>query len=134
MRLLPLATLVTPNLPEAQALCEGECGLQSQADFMLEHCQNVLIKGGHGDGPDVVNRWFSRTTQRTWTWPRLDGGFHGSGCTLASAIAALLARGMPMADAVDQGQLYCQHALTAAYVIADGQRMPDRSITLENRT
>lgn len=137
MRLLPLATLVTPNLPEAVALCDGERLPDSQAELLLEHCRNVLIKGGHGDGPDVVNRWFSRTGRRTWTWPRLDGGFHGSGCTLASAIAALLARGMPMPDAVDRGQWYCQHALTAAYAIADGQRMPDRGITLEymeNRT
>lgn len=134
LRLLPLATLVTPNLPEAAALCDGEQRAESQAGLLLEHCRNVLIKGGHGEGPDVVNRWFSRSDQRTWTWPRLDGGYHGSGCTLASAIAALLARGMPMRDALDQGQSYCQHALASAYAIADGQRMPDRGITLENRT
>lgn len=133
-QLLPLATLVTPNLPEAAALCDGEQRAESQADLLLEHCRNVLIKGGHGAGADVVNRWFSRSDRRTWTWPRLDGGFHGSGCTLASAIAALLARGMTMPDALARGQSYCQHALAAAYAIADGQRMPDRGITLENRT
>ncbi|WP_151638871.1 bifunctional hydroxymethylpyrimidine kinase/phosphomethylpyrimidine kinase [Noviherbaspirillum aerium] len=132
MRLLPLASLVTPNLPEASALCGGEQRPDAQAELLLEHCRNVLIKGGHGDGPDVVNRWFSRSDRRTWTWPRLEGGFHGSGCTLASAIAALLARGRPMRDAVDQGQWYCQHALTAAYAVADGQRMPDRGITVDN--
>lgn len=130
--LLPLATLVTPNLPEAAALCQGERRLDAQAEQLLKHCPNVLIKGGHGDGPDVVNRWFSRGGQRNWSWSRLEGGFHGSGCTLASAIAALLARGMPMDDALDQGQSYCQQALTAAYAIADGQRMPDRGITFEN--
>lgn len=131
MTLLPLATLVTPNLPEAVALCGGERRLETQVEQLLNHCPNVLIKGGHGVGPDVVNRWFTNGNHCTWTWPRLDGSFHGTGCTLASAIAALLARGKPMATAIEEAQGFCHQALQSAYAIADGQRIPNRSGSTE---
>ena len=129
--LLPLATLVTPNLPEAAALCGGEQRLEMQAAMLLEHCSNVLIKGGHGSGADVANRWFSGEQKCTWTWPRLEGGFHGTGCTLASAIAALLACGKPMVNALEDAQAYCHQTLLSAYAIADGQRIPNRGAALE---
>ncbi|GAB3548042.1 hydroxymethylpyrimidine/phosphomethylpyrimidine kinase [Noviherbaspirillum agri] len=131
MTLLPLATLVTPNLPEAAALCGGDRRLETQVERLLEHCPNVLVKGGHGAGPDVVNRLFTKDNHCTWTWPRLDGSFHGTGCTLASAIAALLARGKPMATAVEEAQAYCHQALQSAYAIADGQRIPNRCASTE---
>jgi len=131
MTLLPLATLVTPNLPEAAALCGGERRQEAQVERLLEHCPNVLIKGGHGAGTEVVNRWFTKDNHCTWTWPRLDGSFHGTGCTLASAIAALLARGKPMATAIEEAQAYCHQALQSAYAIADGQRIPHRCGTTE---
>jgi hydroxymethylpyrimidine/phosphomethylpyrimidine kinase len=129
--LLPLASLVTPNLPEATALCKGEGaaavaeGRQGQ-HLLAAGWRQVLIKGGHGDGDAVINRWFSRDAEQTWTWPRLPGAFHGSGCTLAAAIAASLAQRMTMADALLAAQTYTQHALAGAYAVADGQRMPDR--------
>jgi hydroxymethylpyrimidine/phosphomethylpyrimidine kinase len=129
--LLPHATLLTPNLPEARSLCKGENVLQAQAEMLLAHCPHVLIKGGHGSGAQVVNGWFSRERHMTWTWPRLDGSFHGTGCTLASSIAALLACGKPMVQAIEDGQAYCDQALTAAYAIADGQRIPNRFVSLE---
>lgn len=124
--LLPHATLVTPNLPEATALCMGERRMDAQADALLQLCPHVLIKGGHGTGPDVVNTWFSRDNQRSWRWPRLAGEFHGSGCTLASAIAARLACGMAMPTAIETAQAYVHAALSAAYPIAAGQRIPER--------
>lgn len=129
--LLPLATIVTPNLPEAAALCDGDPRLDAQVERLLRDCPNVLIKGGHGSGADVVNRWFARDKKCTWTWPRLEGGFHGTGCTLASAIAALLACGKPMVDAIESAQAYCHQALLSAYAIADGQRIPNRSASQE---
>jgi hydroxymethylpyrimidine/phosphomethylpyrimidine kinase len=132
MPLLPLASIVTPNLPEAVRLCNGETRIDAQADMLLRHCPNVLIKGGHGSGTNVLNGWFSKDERRTWSWPRLDGGFHGTGCTLASAIAALLACGKPMAEALEAAQAYCHQALLSAYAIADGQRIPDRQIFIED--
>jgi hydroxymethylpyrimidine/phosphomethylpyrimidine kinase len=125
--LLPLATVVTPNLPEAEALCGGNRRSDSQADYLMSlGCQHVLIKGGHGSDEIVTNRWFSAEASRAWSWPRLEGSFHGSGCTLASALAALLACGKRMPEALDLAQAYCQRALANAYAIADGQRIPDR--------
>lgn len=128
--LIEAATLITPNLMEAVALCSGEPNVEKQAAMLLDRgCEHVLIKGGHGpEGRQVRNRWFALESERTWTWPRLPGGFHGSGCTLASAIAGLLARGHVMEDAIDRGQSYCQRALEQAYPIAEGQKMPMRFI------
>lgn len=133
LTLLPLATLVTPNLPEAAALCGGDRRLDAQVENLLQHCPNVLIKGGHGSGPDVVNRWFTSDNHCTWTWPRLEGSFHGTGCTLASAIAALLACGKSMASAIEDAQAYCHQALQSAYAIADGQRIPNRCLSSEEK-
>lgn len=126
--LLSVATLITPNLPEAVALCGGDRRIDEQVEKLLRHCPHVLIKGGHGSGPDVVNRWFTAGDSRTWTWPRLAGSFHGTGCTLASAIAAQLAQGKPMVEALDRAQIYCNQALVTSYAIAQGQRIPNRGI------
>jgi hydroxymethylpyrimidine/phosphomethylpyrimidine kinase len=126
--LLPLATLITPNLPEVAALCTGDRRAESQAETLMQRgCRNVLIKGGHATDSKVVNRWFGVDGSRSWSWPRLPGGFHGSGCTLASAIAALLAQGKAMEQALEAGQSYCHDALAQAYSIAPGQSIPNRS-------
>lgn len=120
-----LATLITPNLPEARALC-GAGDVDAQAHLLLQEVPHVLIKGGHGDGDVIVNRWFCVDAQRRWQWPRLAGEFHGSGCTLASAIAARLAQRPDMGAAIDGAQTYTQRSLALAFAIADGQSIPDR--------
>lgn len=127
--LIGIATLITPNLPEANALCPGERRADGQAAILRQRgSKNVLIKGGHGASDQkVINQWFAEGDARSWSWPRLAGGFHGSGCTLASAVAALLARGKSMPEAIFEGQNFCQQALENAYSIAEGQRMPNRS-------
>ncbi len=126
-----VATLITPNLPEAAALCAGDRRLEVQVEALLRACPHVLIKGGHGvDDGKVTNRWFTEGVSRSWTWPRLPATFHGTGCTLASAIATLLANGRSMVDAIDLAQSYCNEALESSYTIADGQRIPNRSVPL----
>ena len=127
--LIPFATLVTPNLPEAVALCPGIVDVADQAAALSARgARNVLIKGGHGADDAVVNRWFAADgTTREWQWARLPGSFHGSGCTLASAIAGLLASGHGMADAIDGGQRFCQNALEHSFSIGPGQRIPQRT-------
>jgi hydroxymethylpyrimidine/phosphomethylpyrimidine kinase len=117
--LLAIATLLVPNLPEAQALGIAAAGTSLP-------CPHVLVTGGHADSADVVNRWLSTTGTREWRWPRLRGEFHGSGCTLASSIAAHLALGESMAQAIELGQRYCDRTLAHAYAIAPGQRIPRR--------
>jgi hydroxymethylpyrimidine/phosphomethylpyrimidine kinase len=121
-----LATLLTPNLPEAAALC-ATGDIEAQAQMLLIDSPHVLIKGGHGEGDAVINCWFSRDAQRRWQWPRLAGEFHGSGCTLGSAIAARLAMKREMEAAIDEAQRYTHHCLERAFAIAEGQWIPNRS-------
>jgi len=129
MPLLPVATLIAPNLPEAMTLCGGETAIDKQAQMLLRYSPNILIKGGHDTGVEVINRWFTQGRNRAWAWPRLGGSFHGTGCTLASAIAALLAQGKPVEEALASAQAYCHQALLSSYAIADGQRIPNRSVS-----
>lgn len=124
--LIPLATLSTPNRPEALALCGAGTPDAQAALLQAMGCPNVLIKGGHDTGLQVINRWFGRDGGQEWTWRRLPGSFHGSGCTLAAAIAARLALGDAMATALGTAQAYCHGALESAFAIAPGQRIPDR--------
>lgn len=125
--LFALATLMTPNLPEMKRLCPHAASLHECAQEMMRTgCAHILIKGGHGDGEDVCNNWYSAHQVTQWSWPRLPGSFHGSGCTLASAIAAQLALGRTMQDALEQAQNYCQHSLQQAYAITRGQLIPGR--------
>ena len=120
--LLPVTTVIVPNGPEALALGGAE-------NMLAQGCQNVLVTGGHGEGETIINRWFDRAGgARAWRWQRLPGEFHGSGCTLASAIAARLALGQALPEALDLGQSYCHAALAGAYAIAPGQLMPQRFI------
>ena len=120
-----LATLLTPNGPEAAVLCATD-DLEAQAQMLLKDSPHVLIKGGHGQGDTIVNSWFSRDAQRQWQWPRLAGEFHGSGCTLASAIAARLAMKWNMDAAIDEAQRYTHYCLERAFAIASGQWIPKR--------
>ena len=125
--LLALATVLTPNLPEAAALCAGDRRSERQIDTLLAlGCEHILLKGGHSLDVDVVNRWYTLGATRAWSWPRLPGAFHGSGCTLAAAIAGGLATGLSVEAALDAAQLFCHRALEKSYAIAGGQRIPDR--------
>jgi hydroxymethylpyrimidine/phosphomethylpyrimidine kinase len=89
-------------------------------------CEHVLVTGGHGHGKVVINRWLGPDRQQQWQWPRLDGEFHGSGCTLAAAVAALLAGGTPVAQALARAQAYTHRTLEASFTIGAGQRIPLR--------
>lgn len=125
--LLKVATLITPNLPEAKRLAPTSPDAMAQAQALLMHrCKDVLIKGGHGSDEQVCNLWFGSNGQRDWTWPRLPGEFHGSGCTLASAIAAQLALGKDMQTSLQLAQEFSQSSLQQAYSIASGQLIPRR--------
>lgn len=128
--LFALATVITPNRIEANRICGNEQHPDLQAQHLLARgCQHVLLKGGHGPEQDhVLNRWYAQEQQRSWRWPRLPGEFHGSGCTLAAALSALLAQGMAMEQAITAAQTYCQQALASSYAIADGQRIPNRTL------
>lgn len=125
--LLSLATLIVPNLPEARAIWGGDEQIGKHAGLLRAGTGDVFVTGGHADGEFVINRWISGEREREWRWPRLPGAFHGSGCTLASAIAARLACGDSMEQALGAAQAYCHQALEDSFSIASGQRIPLRS-------
>ncbi|KQZ40027.1 bifunctional hydroxymethylpyrimidine kinase/phosphomethylpyrimidine kinase [Duganella sp. Root1480D1] len=123
----PMVALAAPGVPPAwRGTAHGDALAHARALRALG-CTHVLVTGGHDEGSDVViNRWLGPDRQQNWSWPRLPGGFHGSGCTLAAATAALLALGNTMAQALTKAQGYTQRALAASYAIAPGQRIPQR--------
>lgn len=117
--LLPLATLVTPNLPEAaillgckQARNEEEMAAQGKALRAAAGCHAVLIKGGHDGGDDATDVLVSAAGIERFVRPRIaTSNSHGTGCTLSAAIAALLSRGAALPEAVDRAKTYVWEGL-----------------------
>ena len=131
--IIPQTTIITPNSNEARrlALFESEdedISLQECATRLIEMgCEYVLITGTHENTPRVLNSLFnSAGMMQTDAWDRLPGSYHGSGCTLASAIAATLAYGQEMPQAVREAQEYTHEALKAAFRPGMGQYIPER--------
>ena len=119
-RLLPLATLVTPNLDEAAILAGFEIsdveGMRKAARLLVEMgAEAALMKGGHLPGHEIVDLLFDGTGMREWRRPKLDTtSTHGTGCTLSAAIAAGLAFGRGLHRSVEDGLSYLQAALRTA--------------------
>lgn len=133
-QLLPLTTLLTPNSHEARRL-SGLDDLPACADKLLAlGAKNVLITGTHEDSELVHNRlWMSEDHRHeTFNWQRLPHNYHGSGCTLASAAAALLAQGLDLFSAVSEAQEYTWESLQAGYRPGLGQHNPERLFWLES--
>ncbi len=130
--LIPQTTIITPNSMEARRLIgdeEQEMPLADCARQLLElGCEYVLITGTHENTPQVINTLYHHQDGviRTDAWERLQGSYHGSGCTLASAIAAALAHGMGVDEAAWQGQDFTWQALAAGFRPGMGQFIPDR--------
>ena len=116
-RLLPQATLVTPNLPEASVMTGLPVGSDplQLADKLLElGARAVLLKGGHGDEAICTDWLVSADGQLSVNWPRRTGNFHGTGCAFAAAIAALTAKGHTLQQAVSDAGLWLQQQIAAA--------------------
>jgi hydroxymethylpyrimidine/phosphomethylpyrimidine kinase len=130
--LLPQTTILTPNSMEVRRLAnpddDGEPTVGVCAARLIEAgAEYVLVTGTHEATPQVVNTLYGRGgIVRTDTWQRLQGSYHGSGCTLASAIAAMLANGLELPEAVREAQDYTWHTLQRAYRPGMGQYLPDR--------
>jgi hydroxymethylpyrimidine/phosphomethylpyrimidine kinase len=129
--LLPQTTILTPNTLEARRLVEADdddASLAACAHKLIElGAEYVLVTGTHEATPQVVNTLYGKDgVVRADAWTRLPGSYHGSGCTLASAIAAMLANGLELPEAVREAQDYTWHALKKAYRPGMGQFLPDR--------
>jgi hydroxymethylpyrimidine/phosphomethylpyrimidine kinase len=127
-RLIPRATVVTPNTPEARKLTGSHEPDACARDLLALGCPNVLLTGTHEDNADVVNRWYSAAGVESYRWPRLPDSYHGSGCTLASAVAAHLARGFATDAAVSEAQRFTWEALKTGFRLGGGQLLPNRTM------
>ncbi|MBL8395077.1 MAG: hydroxymethylpyrimidine/phosphomethylpyrimidine kinase [Candidatus Accumulibacter sp.] len=146
--LMPLTTILTPNSLEARRLVDGnrdgtddetdplsptlvECA-QSLLDL---GCEYVLLTGTHDNTVRVINNLYRKGLGlvRSDAWDRLPDSYHGSGCTLASAIAANLAHGLSMDEAVGAAQEYTWQALVAGFRPGMGQFLPDRFFRIRAR-
>ncbi len=126
--LLPHVDLVTPNSVEARRI-SGKKDLGEAAEQMLTMgCNNTLITGAHEEGTKVINTLYLGSIKEVHSmeWPRLPHSYHGSGCTLASAIAARIALGQPMLQAVTEAQEYTWQTLNRANHFGNGQALPGR--------
>lgn len=119
--LIPRASVITPNLLEAAALLDdavaiSEAAIAKQGERLLAlGCEAVLIKGGHGDGPQSIDYLFRSNGVVQLAAPRIaTRNTHGTGCTLSSAIAAGLARGLALEVAVREAKAYISAAIAAA--------------------
>ena len=126
--LLRLARVVTPNIPEAEVL--AKMTIASVADMkeaarriaMLKPAA-VVIKGGHLAGPEVVDLLLEKGEFHEWVGPRIEGpNTHGTGCTFASAIAAHLAKGAALKDAVPAAKAYVEGAMRNGIPLGKGHR------------
>lgn len=131
--LLPQTTVLTPNAPEARRLAESD---EDEEEPSIDVCASrliamganyVLITGTHESTPQVINTLYGPDgIVRSDRWERLPGSYHGSGCTLASAIAGRLAGGASIEDAVRDAQDYTWQTLANGFRPGMGQFIPDR--------
>ncbi|HEV2268173.1 MAG TPA: bifunctional hydroxymethylpyrimidine kinase/phosphomethylpyrimidine kinase [Steroidobacteraceae bacterium] len=119
-RLFPLATVLTPNMPEAASLCGSapatsrEALLEQARSLLAAGMRAVLLKGGHAAGPEAVDLLLTEHNAPQWlAAPRLDAHSRGTGCALASAIAAGLANGKSVEEACRSGKDYVLSMLAA---------------------
>ncbi len=132
--LVPQTTIITPNSLEARRLAIDDGNDEDDPDLaecasrlIASGCEYVLVTGTHENTPQVINTLYGMEgVLRTDSWQRLPGSYHGSGCTLASAIAATIANGLAIGDAVKDAQEYTWQTLKSAFRPGMGQHIPDR--------
>jgi len=132
--LIPQTTVITPNSLEARRLAQDDSNENDDPDLnecarrlLNLGCEFVLVTGTHENTAQVVNTLHDQQgVVRTDSWQRLPGIFHGSGCTLASAVAATIANGLGVPEAVRDAQEYTWQTLKFAYRTGMGQLIPDR--------
>jgi len=120
-RLMDVATIATPNLPELKRLTSEEDPVAAALHLVGEHGCAVLIKGGHEEGDALADALIETDNMTSWQGQRIDtSNTHGTGCTLASAIAVFLAQGSTLADAVARGREFVRVALHEAPGLGGG--------------
>lgn len=126
--LFPYTTVLTPNSEEARTLAHEADTLDACAQELLDDgCELILITGTHENSETVDNRLYgNHRLLETFSWKRLPHTYHGSGCTLSSSIAGLLAQGLEPFTAIHEAQEYTWESLKQGYRLGMGQYHPNR--------
>ena len=120
-KLMDVATIATPNLPELRRLTGEEDEVAGALKLVSDHRCAVLIKGGHEEGDALADALIEEDNMTSWQGQRIDTtSTHGTGCTLASAIALYLGAGLPLAQAVERARLFVRMALHEAPGLGKG--------------
>lgn len=131
-RLFPLTEMITPNGIELAMLGGSDTPDQAAANLLAGGCDSVLATGGHGEGIHIINTLYNHGPEpMRWEIERVGGEYHGTGCTLAAAIAAGRASGLSQRAAIAQAQNYVHRAILHALEVGKGQPVPDRGIPWE---
>jgi hydroxymethylpyrimidine/phosphomethylpyrimidine kinase len=138
-RLLPLAALLTPNVPEAEALTgisitDRDAMHRAAAALRAMGARAVLLKGGHLPGEDVIDLLATADGVETFAAPRIATHHtHGTGCTLASAIAVSLAQGLTLLEAVLRARAYVRAAIASAPGLGTGHGPLNHAVSVPQR-
>lgn len=125
--LLPLVTVLTPNIEEAQILGNNDDLSIAAKNILNAGCKSVLITGTHDNTDPVTNRfYYPQHPLQTYNYEKLPGSFHGSGCTLSAALAAALACGNSLEQSVKMAQEYTWETLSHAVAVGKSQKHPSR--------
>jgi hydroxymethylpyrimidine kinase/phosphomethylpyrimidine kinase len=124
-KLFPLATIVTPNIPEAEVLAGMSIASEGDRDYAARKIMDlgpkyVLIKGGHHIGP-ATDTLYGGKTVLSFSTSRKKGEFHGTGCVLSSAITVFIAQGLPVEKAVEKAKLFVDKMLKTARPVGKGK-------------
>lgn len=137
-RLMRIATVTTPNLPELAVLSGSKVASEAAREIVRANGRAVLVKGGHAVEPQVTDRLFQPpghggAPEVEWTDPRIDGdATHGTGCTLSTAIACELAKDWSLPEAVSRARRFVRIAMRDAATLGDGHGpMAQQSVRLD---
>lgn len=125
-KLIPFTSIITPNSMEARELTGMDDLDAAGSELLKRGCKAVLITGTHEQHEKVINTLYCNNHMIRYEWQRLPGNYHGSGCTLSSSIAARLALGQDIQQAVASAQDYTWHTLKHAIRLGESQYHPDR--------
>ncbi|MEC9083586.1 MAG: hydroxymethylpyrimidine/phosphomethylpyrimidine kinase [Pseudomonadota bacterium] len=132
-KLFARAEMITPNGIELAQLGGSDNPAEAARNLLQTGCESVLATGGHGTGIHIINTLYNHAPEpMEWEVERVGANeYHGTGCTLAAAIAAGRAMGLSPRAAISQAQNYVHRALLHALTVGQGQRVPDRGILWE---
>ncbi len=132
-KLFARAEMITPNGIELAQLGGSDNPAEAARNLLQTGCESVLATGGHGTGIHIINTLYNHAPEpMEWEVERVGSNeYHGTGCTLAAAIAAGRAMGLSPRAAISQAQNYVHRTLLHALTVGQGQRVPDRGILWE---